>query len=105
MLSHQGRSDFLVKVGCKVLLPEPQGPGVMAADVLDLFHNQRTPGCGRDVVEQLSDGREVAAGKDVTVDEATTEYAVCLPSGMVMHWNMAIPPSRLSSLSTQAKAR
>jgi hypothetical protein len=50
----------------------------MTANVLDLLHDERALGLGRDVVEQLGDRREIPAGEDVMVDEAVTVVSIIL---------------------------
>ena len=106
MFLHQSRADLGIKIHEEPLLPDTQGPGVMAADVLDVFHDERAVGLGGDVIQQLGDGREIPTWEYVVVDEtvpqsaqlfvpsflsptptysAVLSYARCLPSGKVMH--------------------
>lgn len=73
MLPEEGRPDLALKGAHKLLAPQPQRTRIVAANIFDVLDNERALGLGGDVVEQLGDGRQVAAGEYVMGDEAS-EY-------------------------------
>lgn len=105
----------------EVFAPQPECLGVVASDIPNLLDDQCPLRLGADVADQLRNRRKMATWEDVVVDKAANllasarvlgnlstysslfEYASYLPSGMVMHWNTAMPPSFFNSLWMHAK--
>lgn len=70
MTLQQSGMNLFIKIVQKRLSPKPQRFHVMATDIFHILHNQRPVRLRTYVVQQLRDGRQIAAGEDVLIDEA-----------------------------------
>lgn len=69
MLSEQRRSDGILKFTQEAFSPKSECLGIMTANIFYLFNDERSLRLTTDVIQDLSDGWEVAAGEDVLVDK------------------------------------
>lgn len=69
MFSEQCRSNGFLKSTQEDFSPKSERFGIMAANIIYLFNDERSLRLTADVVQDLGNGWEVAAGENVLVDK------------------------------------
>lgn len=75
VLLEEGGFYFLVEIILELLVPKPQRPCIVTANVLDILDYQGALRLLADVVQQLGCGRQVTAREYVVVDEAVPWFS------------------------------